>query len=381
MAQRDYYEVLGVERDASEAEIKKAYRKLALEYHPDRNPDKPEAADRFKEAAEAYQVLSDADKRARYDRYGHAGLKGMHVGEFGSFDDIFRAFSDVFGGASIFDDLFRGARRRRRRPKGRSLRVSVQIDLEEVLTGAERTVSVRRAELCPLCGGQGAADDGLRTCATCRGHGQVESRQAFFSMRRTCPRCGGTGKIIAEPCAECGGTGRVEEETDITVRIPPGVEGGARLQLRGEGEPVAEGVRGDLFCDVYVRDHPFFERHGADLHCEAPIGYPTAALGGMVAVPTLDGERYDLNVPRGTQSGEVLRLRGLGLPEVRTGRRGNMLVRLVVETPQELTERQEELLRELARIEENNVSARRKSFLDKVKEYLLGSDQKDAGSA
>ncbi len=379
MAQRDYYEVLGVERDASEAEIKKAYRQLALEYHPDRNPDRPDASERFKEAAEAYEVLSDPEKRARYDRYGHAGLKGMHVGEFGSFEDILRAFSDVFGGASIFEDLFREPRRRRR-PKGRSLRVSVEMELEEVLTGAERTISVRRSELCPVCGGRGAAEGGLRTCATCRGHGQVESRQAFLSVRRTCPRCGGRGKIIAEACPECDGTGRVEEESDITIRIPPGVEAGARLRLRGEGEPSPEGVRGDLFCDVYVLEHPFFDRRGPDLHCEVPISYPTAALGGTVAVPTLEGERYDLGVPRGTQSGEVLRLQRLGLPEVRTGRRGNMLVKLVVETPQELTDRQEELLRELARIEDDNVSARRRSFLDKVKEYLLGSDQKDAES-
>jgi molecular chaperone DnaJ len=350
---------------------------MALKYHPDRNPDDQEAAEKFKQAAEAYEVLGDPQKRERYDRYGKAGLKGMHVGEFSSFDDIFSAFSDIFGGASIFDEFF-GTRRRRAAQKGRSLRVSVQLDLEEVLSGAERTIALRRAKMCEQCGGEGATGDGIRTCSACRGHGQVESRSGFFTMRRTCPRCRGRGKVIVEPCAECDGTGRVEEDAEITVQIPRGIESGARLQLRGEGEPSPTGPPGDLFCDVYVREHEVFERKGADLSCEVPISYAVAALGGKIKVPTLEGDTCEVAIPKGTQSGDVLRLRGMGLPEVRTGKRGRMLVRALIETPQKLTPRQEELLRELAEIEDENVPERRKSFLEKLKDYICGKQKTDA---
>ncbi|MFO7959129.1 MAG: molecular chaperone DnaJ [Candidatus Brocadiia bacterium] len=378
MADRDYYEILGVDRDASEAEIKKAYRKLALEYHPDRNPDDPDAAERFKEAAAAYQVLGDPEKRQRYDRYGEAGVRGTGAREFSSFEEIFSTFSDIFGGGSIFDEFFGGTRRRRTARKGRSLRVAVEIDLEDVFTGTEKTISLRRAEVCEQCGGTGASEDGVRTCGTCRGHGQVESRQGFFSMRRTCPRCGGDGKIITDPCPGCDGKGRVARDVDVTVQIPPGIESDVRLQLRGEGEPLPGGMRGDLYCDVRVREHEVFERQGSDLFCEVPLSYPTAALGGHVEVPTLDGETYELSVPKGTQSGKILRVRGLGLPDRQMGGRGDLLVRVVVETPEKLTERQEELLRELAEVEEANVSRRRKSFLDKVKEYIYGEEKTDA---
>ncbi len=377
MAGRDYYEILGVDRDASGEQIKKAYRKKALRYHPDRNPDDPDAAEKFKQAARAYEVLSDPEKRERYDRHGEAGLKGAGVHDFGSFDEVFSVFSDVFGGG-IFEDFF-GGRRRRGPRKGRSLRVAVEIDLEEVLTGTERTISLRRAEPCPECEGRGAGPDGIRTCSVCRGHGQVESRQGFFSMRRTCPRCGGSGKRIVEPCPRCEGTGRVREDAEITVQIPAGVESGARLQLRGEGEAAPGGIRGDLFCDVHVREHPVFERNGGDLFCEVPLSYPTAALGGDVEVPTLQGESYELRIPPGTQSGELLRIRSMGLPDVRTGGRGDLIVRVTVETPQKLTPRQEELLRELAEIEQVNVSQKRKSFLEKVKDYIYGKEKSDAG--
>jgi len=378
MADRDYYEILGVDRDASEDEIKRAYRKLALKYHPDRNPDDPGAGERFKEAAAAYQVLGDPEKRRRYDRYGEAGVQGAGARGFSSFDEIFSAFGDIFGGGSIFEEFFGGTRRPQAVRKGRSLRVVVEIELEDVFSGTEKTISLRRAEICRKCGGTGAEKDGVRTCSTCRGHGQVESRQGFFSMRRTCPRCGGTGVIIVNPCPNCQGSGRVEQDVDVTVQIPAGIESGVRLQLRGEGEAVPGGMRGDLYCDVRVREHRVFERRGMDLFCEAPVSYSTAALGGHVQVPTLDGETYELAVPKGTQSGTMLRVRGLGLPNGPAGRRGDLLVRAVVETPEKLTSRQEELLRELAEIEEANVSRRRKSFLDKVKEYIYGEEKTDA---
>lgn len=379
MADRDYYEVLGVERDASAEEIKRAYRKLAMKYHPDRNPEDPDAAEKFKEAAAAYQVLGDAEKRRRYDRYGMAGVQGAGAQQFGTVEDIFDAFGEIFGGGGIFGDFFGGGGRRRSATrKGRSLRVAVEIDMEDVLTGTEKTISLRRGEICPACDGAGAAQDGIRTCGTCRGHGQVESRQGFFSMRRTCPRCGGSGKVIAEPCAECHGKGQVQKDADVTIQIPPGIESNVRLQIRGEGEPVPGGVRGDLYCDVRLREHPVFERQGSDLYCEVPLAFPTAALGGSVEVPTLDGETYELAVPKGTQSGKLLRIRGQGLPNRQTGHRGDLLVQVIVETPEKLTARQEELLRELAEIEEANVSRRRKGFLDKVKEYIYGKEQTDA---
>jgi len=375
MADLDYYEVLGVSRDATQDQIKKAYRRLALKYHPDRNPDDPDAAAKFKEAAEAYEVLSDEEKRRRYDRYGKAGLQGAGLHEWSSVEEIFSTFSDIFGGAggSIFDEFF--GRRGARTPRARSLRVSLEITLEEVLAGTEKTLNLRRAEVCPDCAGRGAPERGFRTCSTCNGYGELESRQGFFTMRRTCPRCGGSGTVIVEPCGTCQGRGRVEKDVEVTVQIRPGIESGTRLRVRGAGEQAPGAAAGDLFCDVFVKEHPVFQRSGPDLYCEVPIGYATAALGGQVEVPTLEGGTCELAVPRGTQSGELLRMRGLGLPDMRTGVRGDLVARVVIETPQKLTPRQEELLRELAQIEHVNVSERRKGFLDKVKEYLYGGER------
>ena len=375
MADRDYYEILGVARDAPRSEIKKAYRRMALKYHPDRNPDDPQATERFKEAAEAYEVLGNDDTRQRYDRYGRAGLKGAGVRHFSGLEDIFSAFSDIFGGV-LFDEMFGGGTRRARR--GRSLRVTLEIELKDVLTGIEKRIALTRAETCSKCSGQGAAEGGLRTCATCRGYGQLERSGGFAIIRTTCPRCSGTGTVIVEPCPQCRGKGRVHTEVEIPVRVPAGVEHGTRLRIAGEGETVADGPPGDLYCDVFVRDHPVFERNGADLYCEVPITYTVAALGGIVEVPALEGEALELRVERGTQSGEVLRLRGRGVPHARGGGRGDLLVRTLIETPGKLTARQEELLRELAGIEDAHVTERRKGWLDKIKEYLSNSDS-DAG--
>ena len=374
MAERDYYEVLGVDRDASQAEIKKAYRGKAMEHHPDRNPNDPAAAEKFKEAAEAYEVLGNDETRSRYDRYGRAGLEGVPLHDFGSVDDILSVFSDFFGGAGIFDSFFGGATGRRP-GRGWNLRVSLELDLREVLEGAEKTITLGRLEVCKECEGRGAPKDGLRSCAQCRGYGQVESRQGFFRMRTTCPRCQGRGTVIVDPCPKCSGRGRIQKEVEVTVHVPAGIESGTRLRVRGEGEALPNGPSGDLYCDVFVRPHDVFERSGPDLLCEVPIGYPTAALGGMVNVPSLDGEARELAIPGGTQSGDILRLRRLGMPRLDGGGRGDMLVRAVIETPVRLTERQEELLRELAEIEEENVSERRRSFLSKLKDYIYGEEE------
>ncbi len=371
MAERDYYEILGVGSDASPEEIKKAYRQMALKHHPDRNPGDPAAAERFKEAAEAYEVLGSEETRRRYDLYGKAGLKGMSLHDFSSVDDIFSVFSDLFSGAGFFDRIFSTGFERRAR-RGRSLRVTVAVDLRDVLEGTDKTIVLTRAEVCDECSGRGAPEDGIRTCAYCRGHGQVESRQGFFRMRTTCPRCGGRGTVIANPCARCDGTGRVDREVEVTVQIPAGIESGTRLRVRGEGEPSPDGPRGDLYCDLFVDAHPFFERSGPDLVCEVPIAYPTAALGGSVEVPTLEGKPHKLDVPAGTQSGEVFRVARRGLPSIKGKGRGDLMVSVVIETPQKLTPRQQELLHELAEIEHVNVSEKRRTFLDRVREYLSG---------
>ncbi len=373
MAGQDYYEILGVSREATDGEIKKAYRKLALKYHPDRNPDDPDAAEKFKEAAAAYDVLRDPELRQRYDRFGEAGLDRSRLHDFSSFDDIFSVFSDVFGGGSIFGDFFSG-RGRGQSAKGRNLRVGVELDLAEVLTGVERSIVLTRDELCPECDGTGAAPDGFRTCSQCRGYGQVETRQGFFRMRVSCPRCHGEGKTIVDPCPVCEGVGRERKEVEVTVHIPAGVESGTRLRVRGQGEPAPGGVRGDLYCDVFVARHPVFERKGAELLCEVPIAYSMAVLGGEIQVPKLEGDAADLEIPAGTQSGELFRLPGLGMPHLSRHDRGDMVVRVVVETPRKLTPRQEEVLRELAEIEHVHVSEQRRSFLDKIKEYIYGKE-------
>ncbi len=365
---RDLYEVLGVARDASPDDIKKAYRQMALKFHPDRNPGDQEAEKRFRESAEAYEVLSDAGKRQRYDRYGHAGLEGAAVHDFRSADDIMSAFGDIFGGG-LFGDIF-GERRRGPRP-GPDLLMKLEIELVDAARGVSRTVEVARQDFCGECKGSGAKPGTVAsTCNYCAGRGQVVQTRGFFQVATTCPACGGDGVRITDPCPTCRGGGRVPAAVKMQVDVPPGVESGMRLQYRGQGELGDVGApRGNLQIQVIVRKHPFFERRRNDLLCQVPISYAQAALGAEVEVPTLDGPDR-IQVPRGTQSGETLRLRGRGMPDINGRNRGDELVEVVVETPRHLTPRQEELLREFAEIEHEQVSPRRKSFLEKIRDYF-----------
>jgi molecular chaperone DnaJ len=374
---RDYYEVLGVPRNAEADAIKRSYRKIALRFHPDKNPGNKEAEERFKEAAEAYEVLSDDQKRAAYDQFGFAGVGGAGR-QFGSMEDIFSAFGDVFGGrgGSIFDDLFEsfgGGRSRARsgRSRGRHLKVDLEVTLEEVRAGTKKTIEITRNEACTDCRGSGAkAGTTPRGCPDCGGRGHVVRSQGFFAMRSTCPRCHGSGEVIDTPCTGCRGSGRVPEKREVTVTIPPGVEHGMQLRLTGEGEAGPRGgVRGDLYCEVHVRPHPLFERRGDDVVLEVPIGFAPAALGTEIEVPTLEG-KSKLSVPHGTQPGAVLRMRGMGMPRLDGYGVGSQLVRIMVEVPAKLTEEQEQLLRKYAEIEEQHVSTRQKSFWSKVKDFF-----------
>jgi molecular chaperone DnaJ len=373
---RDYYEVLGVVRTAEVEDIKKAYRQLALKNHPDKNPGDPEAEKRFKEGAEAYEVLSDQTKRQRYDRYGHAGLEGAGVHDFRNAEDIMSAFSDIFGGG-MFGDLF-NQRRRGPRP-GQDLLMKLEIELVEAARGTTKAVEVSRNEICDDCRGSGAKKGTVATtCSYCGGQGQVVQSRGFFQVATTCPACGGEGSRITDPCAKCRGTGRVPTKVQLKVDVPPGVETGMWLQLRNHGEPGDVGApRGNLRIQIQVKRHPFFERVQNDLHCQVPISFPQAALGAQIDVPTLDGPDL-LTVPRGTQSGDVLKLKGRGMPDINGRGRGDELVEVMVETPKHLSPRQEELLRELAEIEHERVSPRRKSFFEKLRDYFTEEEPPEA---
>jgi len=371
---RDYYDVLGVPKNADSGAIKGAYRKIALKYHPDKNPGSKEAEERFKEAAEAYEVLSDAEKRSAYDQYGHVGAAGH---QFSSVEDIFSAFGDVFGGrgGSIFEDLFDsfggGRSRARRRPSGAHLKVDLEISLEDVSIGVKKTIGIQRNETCTTCRGNGAAPGTSPTrCGQCGGRGFVAVQQGFFSMRSHCPRCRGTGEMIERPCRDCRGSGHVPQEREVTVTIPPGVEEGMQLRLAGEGAVGPHGAaRGDLFVEIHVKPHSLFRRHGKDILLEVPIGFAQAALGADIEVPTLKG-KSQLKIPRGTQSGTVLRMRGLGLPDVHGYGVGHQMVRIIVEVPGKLTPEQETILRQYAALERKNVGAQQRSFWDKVREIF-----------
>ncbi|MDO8125948.1 MAG: molecular chaperone DnaJ [Candidatus Brocadiales bacterium] len=368
----DYYRILGVDRNASQEDVKKAYRKMALKYHPDRNPGDKGAEQSFKRAAEAYEILGDPDKRKRYDTYGREGIKGFET-HFTSFDDIFEHFSDVFGGGSIFEEFFGGRTRTRTAARrGASLRVDIEVDLREVSTGVEKTIGLNRRESCEHCSGTGIKPGtSPKTCSSCGGRGEVQRTQGFFVLRTTCGKCGGQGKIVEHPCQMCRGSGRVAKRHHIKVQVPPGVEDGMRLRVAGQGEAGENGApSGDLYCDVHVKPHPIFQRQGSDVVCELPVSFAQVALGCEIDVPTLKGTVTKVKIPKGTQHGDTIPVKGEGLPSMQGWGKGSLLVRVVVETPVRLTEKQEELLREFASMENSNLSPKRKSFLQKVKEYF-----------
>lgn len=373
MSKRDYYEVLGVSKDASAQDIKKAYRRLAMKYHPDRNPDDAEAEANFKEVKEAYEIVSDSEKRAAYDRFGHAGVDpqaGFGGGGAGgaSFSDIFGdVFGDIFGGGG-------GGRGRGGAQRGSDLRYTLELDLEEAVRGTSVEIKVPTLEMCNVCDGTGAKKGTTPvTCTTCGGAGQVRMQQGFFAVQQTCPACRGTGKIIKDPCTNCHGQGRVEKEKTLSVKIPAGVDTGDRVRLAGEGEAgAAGGPSGDLYVQIAVRDHSIFVRDGKDLYCEVPISFPDAALGGELEVPTLEG-RVKLKIPMETQTGKLFRMRGKGVMPVRGGAPGDLLCRVVVETPVKLSKRQKELLKEFQTSLEDkgdHHSPRKSSWFDGVKKFF-----------
>ena len=344
MSKRDYYEVLGVAQNADEKEIKKAYRRIAMKFHPDRNSDDPKADDKFKEATEAYEVLTNAEKRAAYDRFGHAGVDGSAgAGGFsgGGFSDIFGdVFGDIFGGGG-------GGRSRAGPQRGSDLRYTLDISLEDAVFGKTVEIKVPTLQSCNVCDGSGAKPGtSVKTCSTCGGAGQVRMQQGFFQVQQTCPSCRGQGKVVSDPCTSCRGQGRVERSKILSVKVPPGVDTGDLIRLSGEGEAgPSGGPNGDLFVEMSVRKHAIFERDGKDLHCDAPITFSDAALGGELEVPTLEG-RVKLKIPEGTQTGKLFRLRGKGVKPVRGGSVGDLLCRVVVETPVQLTKQQRELLQQ-----------------------------------
>ncbi len=373
MAKRDFYEILGVAKGASEDEIKKSYRKLAMKYHPDRNPDNKEAEEKFKEVKEAYEMLTNADKREAYDRYGHAGVdpnSGMGGGGgAGGFGD---AFGDIFG------DIFGGGRGGRNAGpqvyRGADLRYNLEITLDQAAHGFDTTIRVPSWDKCDTCHGSGAKPGTQPvTCTTCAGHGQVRMQQGFFSIQQTCPKCHGNGKIIPEPCAACGGAGRIKRNKTLEVKIPAGIDSGMRIRSSGNGEPGTNGgPAGDLYVEIHIKPHAVFQREGDDLHCEMPISFSKAALGGEIEVPTLTG-KVSFTVPEGTQTGKTFRLKGKGIKNVRSGYTGDLFCHVIVETPVKLTDKQKEMLREFDRLTTEGGakhSPQSKGWMDKVKDFF-----------
>jgi molecular chaperone DnaJ len=378
VTKRDYYEVLGVSRTATDVEIKSAYRKLALKYHPDRNPGDHSAEEKFKESAEAYSVLADPDKRHLYDRYGHAGLGGAATGGFDpnvftGFEDILGGLGDIFG----FGDAFGGGRRRGGVQRGADLRYDLEISFDEAAKGTETTIQIPRQEACETCSGTGAAPGTkATTCPQCHGRGQLRYQQGFFTVARTCGQCRGTGSVVSKPCSTCKGSGRVQKERKLTVRVPAGIATGQRLRLTGEGEAGGPGgPAGDLYVVIHVQEHPFFHRDGNDLHCEVPLNFSTIALGGEIRIPTLEGAE-PFKVPEGTESGQSFRLRGRGMPDVGGRGRGDLFVTVKVITPKKLTREQKKLLEQLAsslpkeQFEPTPVNHEDKGLFDRVKDIF-----------
>jgi molecular chaperone DnaJ len=378
VSKRDYYEVLGIGRDATDQQIKSAYRKLALKFHPDRNPGDHTAEERFKEAAEAYAVLADSQKRELYNRFGHAGVSGAGAGGFdptvfAGFEDIFGSLGDLFG----FGDMFGGRRRRGGPQRGADLRYDLEISFEESFEGAETSIQIPREETCETCKGSGAAPGSSpEVCGHCRGSGQLRFQQGFLTVARPCTNCRGTGKVISKPCQACRGAGRVGRDRKITVKIPPGIATGQRLRLYGEGEHgSAGGPAGDLYVVVHVQEHPFFHREGDDLYCELPVTFPTLALGGDVRVPTMKAEE-ELKIPAGTQPGARFKLRGKGMPNVSGRGHGDLYVIARAVVPKKLTREQKHLLEELAKsmpqeiVDPETADASDKPFFEKVKDIF-----------
>ena len=371
MAKRCYYETLAIDRTASDGEIKAAFRKYAMQYHPDRNPGDKTSEHRFKEINEAYEVLKDPDKRAAYDRFGHAAFEHGMGGGAGFGADFSTTFSDLFEG--IFG-MAGGRGRSSGRERGADLRYNMEITLQEAFIGKNAQIRIPTPVTCEACSGSGAkAGTKPKTCPMCGGHGRVRHAQGFFTLERTCPNCQGRGQSIDTPCASCSGSGRVSRERTLAVNIPAGVEDGTRIRLAGEGEAgVRGGPAGDLYIFLSIGAHPFFQREGADLHCRVPVSMVTAAVGGEFQVPTIDGGKTKVKVPEGTQSGRRFRLGGKGMPVLRSRQSGDMYVQVVVETPQKLTKRQRELLAEFERLSSNETQPESSGFLGKVKEFLDG---------
>ena len=374
MAKKDYYEVLGVNRDASEDDLKKSYRKLAMKWHPDRNPDNPKAEEHFKEAKEAYEVLTDAQKRAAYDQFGHAGVDPSAAGGagagFGGFGDAFGdIFGDIFGGGAAG-----GGRQRSTVFRGADLRYNLEISLEDAARGTETRIRIPALEECETCHGSGAKPGTQpTTCTTCGGHGQVRMQQGFFSIQQTCPRCHGTGKMVTNPCGTCSGSGRIKKHKTLAVKIPAGVDEGDRIRLSGEGEAgVNGGPSGDLYVVMQIKPHNVFTRDHNDLHCEMPVSFSIAALGGEIEIPTLDGYAK-IKIPAETQTGKIFRLRGKGIKGVRSSSHGDLQCHVVVETPVSLTSRQKELLQEFEAISSKDAARhnpRANSWMDRVKAFF-----------
>ncbi|PKF50594.1 molecular chaperone DnaJ [Enterovibrio nigricans] len=375
MSKRDFYEVLGVSRDAEEREIKKAYKRLAMKYHPDRNPGDDTAAEIFKEVKLAYEILTDAQKRAAYDQYGHAAFEQGGMGGGGGFGGGGADFSDIFG--DVFGDIFGGGRRggQARAQRGADLRYNMELSLEDAVRGVTKEIEVPTYVSCDPCSGSGAKPGSSpQTCGTCHGQGQVQMRQGFFAVQQTCPTCHGRGKIIKDPCDSCHGQGRVQKTKTLSVKIPAGVDTGDRIRLSGEGEAGEYGApAGDLYVQVHVRDHHIFTRDGNNLYCEVPVSFTMAALGGEVEVPTLDG-RVSLKVPTETQTGRMFRMRGKGVQSVRGGGLGDLICKLVVETPVNLSSKQKELLREFEETLGGSAAKKHKpkseGFFDGVKKFF-----------
>jgi molecular chaperone DnaJ len=371
VSKADYYEVLGVSREASDQELKSAYRKLAMKYHPDRNPGDHAAEEKFKQASEAYQVLCDADKRAAYDRYGHAGVGATGPGGFGGFSggvDIGDIFGDLFGEMFNMGGQQRGGSRQQR---GDDLRFDLTIDFEDAIFGAETEIKIRRLETCVACGGRGSASGrGPVACAQCGGRGQIRYQQGFFSVARTCGACGGTGSIIGDPCQTCRGETRVAKELKLNVKVPPGVEDGTRIRYAGEGDAGRSGgPKGDLYVVLSIRPHDFFERSGQDLYCVVPISFPQAALGAEIEIPGIDGP-INLKIPEGTQSGKELRVRGRGVPFLNEKGNGDLVIKVLVQVPRKLTRAQRELVTKLAELMNVDNKPTSPTLLEKMKDLF-----------